>query len=136
MIESDGVQLFEIINFFTTKGTNFPWKCTVKDKGAAKVKALYTQYSEFIKMLKIEGAQLNHIRPEYLLSFSDLNIYLQDVLTADQKKCLSVNLTRVNPTLFNYLSMDSWISLLYQIFRIYFLFRLTPKSYKSHLSSS
>lgn len=27
-------------------------------------------------MLKIEGAHLNHIRPEYLLSFNDLNTYL------------------------------------------------------------
>lgn len=57
-------------------------------------------------------------------------------MTLEQKKCYGINLTRVNPTLFNYLSMDSWISLLYQIFRIYFLFRLTPKSYKSHLAGS
>lgn len=27
-------------------------------------------------MLKIEGAHLNHIRPEYLLAFGDLNLYL------------------------------------------------------------
>ena len=63
-------------------------------------------------------------------------MYLQEVLTAEQKKCFAPNLTKVNPTLFNYLSMDSWITLLYQIFRIYFLYRLTPKSYKVHLGGS
>lgn len=97
---------------------------------------MYNQYSELIKMLKMEGAQLNHIRPEYLLSISELNLYLQEALTPEQKKCFGSNLTRVNSTLFDYLSMDSWISLLYQVFRIYFLFRLTPKSYKSHLAHS
>lgn len=79
---------------------------------------------------------MNHIRPEYLLSIFDLNLYLQDVLTSEQKKCFGSNLTRVNSALFSYLSMDSWISLLYQIFRIYFLFRLNPKSYKSHLGNT
>lgn len=52
----------------------------MKEKGPKKVEALYNQYCELIKMLKIEGAHLNHIRPEYLLSFSDLNVYLQSVL--------------------------------------------------------
>ena len=31
-------------------------------------------------MLKMEGAQLNHIRPEYLLSFTDLNLYLANLM--------------------------------------------------------
>jgi hypothetical protein len=44
-IDSDGSQLFEIIAFFTPKGNNFPWRCTIKDKGIKKVEALYNQYS-------------------------------------------------------------------------------------------
>lgn len=30
-------------------------------------------------MLKVEGAQLNHIRPEYLMSYSDLNQHLANL---------------------------------------------------------
>lgn len=56
---------------------NFGWKCTIKERGVPKVKAMYNQYCELIKILKMEGAQLNHIRPEYLLSLNDLNLYLQ-----------------------------------------------------------
>ena len=40
------------------------------------MKKLFEQYNELVKMLKVEGAHLNHIRPEYLLSFADLNTYL------------------------------------------------------------
>jgi hypothetical protein len=29
--------------------------------------------------------------------------------------------------------MDSWITLLYQMFRIYLLFRINMKTYKSHI---
>jgi hypothetical protein len=43
------------------------------------VTKLFEQYNELIKMLKIEGAHLNHIRPEYLLSFTDLNTYLSNL---------------------------------------------------------
>mgnify|MGYP000857372246 FL=1 len=85
-------------------------------------------------MLKIEGAQLNHIRPEYLLSFSDLNIYLSN-LPAEKSKFFMPSLLKINNSLFNYLSLESWITLLYQIFKIYILARVTVKNFKSHLPS-
>lgn len=83
-------------------------------------------------MLKIEGAQLNHIRPEYLLSFSDLNVYLQN-LPAEKSKFYMPSLLKINTGLFNYLSLESWITLLYQIFKIYILARVTVKNFKTHL---
>lgn len=43
-IDSDGAQLFEIIAFFTPKGSSFPWRCNVKEKSVKKVEALYSQY--------------------------------------------------------------------------------------------
>lgn len=46
------------------------------------------------------------------------------------------SLLKINSGLFNYLSMESWITLLYQIFKIYVLARVTPKNYKQHLPSS
>ena len=87
-------------------------------------------------MLKTEGAHLNHIRPEYLLSLSDLNTYLQHVLPKEQSKFYSGSLLKVNNSLYNYLSMDSWISLLYQMFRIYLLSRISLKTYRSHIGDT
>ena len=55
-------------------------------------------------MLKIEGAHLNHIRPEYLLSFTDLNLYLGN-LPAEKSKFYMPSLLKINSGLFNYLSM-------------------------------
>ena len=40
---------------------------------------------------------------------------------------------KINSGLFNYLSLESWISLLYQIFKIYVLARVSPKNFKQHL---
>lgn len=87
-------------------------------------------------MLKTEGALLNHIRPEYLLSNADLNTYLQNILPPEQSKNYSSSLMRVSGSLYSYLSMDSWISLLYQMFRIYLLSRVNLKTYKQHIGET
>jgi hypothetical protein len=102
------------------------------EKGLQKVQKIFEQYYELIKMLKIEGAHLNHIRPEYLLSFSDLNMYLGN-LPPEKSKFYMPSLLKINSGLYNYLSMESWITLLYQIFKIYVLARVTPKNFKQHL---
>jgi len=131
-IENDGGPLFEILSFVSNKGSNFSWKFTGNEKGLPKVKKLYEQYNELIKMLKIEGAHLNHIRPEYLLSFTDLNLYLGN-LPPEKAKFYMPSLLKINSGLYNYLSMESWITLLYQIFKIYVLARVSPKNFKQHL---
>lgn len=43
------------------------------------------------------------------------------------------SLLKINSGLYNYLSMDSWICLLYEILKLYVLGRVTLKNYKSHL---
>lgn len=43
------------------------------------------------------------------------------------------SLLKINSGLFNYLSMESWITLLYQIFKIYVLARVIVKNFKQHL---
>lgn len=118
----------------SNKSSNFPWKYTPSpnDKPINKVTKLFNQYNELVKMLKIEGAQLNHIRPEYLLSFSDLNLYLAN-LPAEKSKFYMPSLLKINTGLYNYLSLESWITLLYQIFKIYILARVTVKNFKTHL---
>jgi hypothetical protein len=43
------------------------------------------------------------------------------------------SLLKINNSLYNYLSLESWITLLYQIFKIYILARVTMKNLKTHL---
>jgi hypothetical protein len=44
-----------------------------------RLRALWKAYSEVIRLLKLEGALLNHIRPEYLLSHSDYVLFYQEM---------------------------------------------------------
>lgn len=44
------------------------------------------------------------------------------------------SLLKINSGLFNYLSLESWITLLYQMFKIYLLTRITVKNHKNHLN--
>jgi phosphatidylserine synthase len=67
------------------------------------------------------------------MSFTDLNLYLGN-LPPEKSKFYMPSLLKINSGLFNYLSMDSWITLLYQIFKIYVLARVSPKNVKQHLS--
>lgn len=122
------------MTFVSNKSANFPWKYNpvANEKPLARVQRIFNQYNELIRMLKMEGAHLNHIRPEYLLSFSDLNLYLGN-LPEEKSKFYMPSLLKINTGLFNYLSMESWITLLYQIFKIYILARVTPKNFKTHL---
>lgn len=46
------------------------------------------------------------------------------------------SLMKINHSLYNYLSMESWITLLYQIFKIYILSRVNAKNFKSHIGST
>lgn len=69
------------------------------------------------------------------MSFNDLNMYLGN-LPPEKSKFYMPSLLKINSGLFNYLSMESWISLLYQIFKIYVLARVTPKNYKQHLPNT
>lgn len=54
-------------------------------------------------------------------------------LPEDRAKFYIPSLLKINRSLYNYLSIESWVSLLYQIFKIYVLTRVNPKNYKSHI---
>lgn len=82
-----------------------------------------TQYEELINFLKVNGAHLNTVRPDYLLSFSDYNKYNQFTPGNIKPKTLE--------RIFPYLSTESWITLIYQVLKIYYLNRVTPKSFKN-----
>ena len=68
---------------------------------------------------------MNTVRPEYLLSFSDYNKFLKQ--QASQSDLKQKTLERMFP----YISAESWITLFYQVLKIYYLNRVTPKSFKN-----
>jgi hypothetical protein len=80
-----------------------------------------------IKILKTEGAHLNHIRPEYLLSHRDLAQFLSDA-PAESSQCWHSSLKKITPGTFTYISVECWITLVYQVFRIYLLSRVNLKT--------
>jgi len=90
IVEHNGHEIFELITFLTGRGS-FNFRCSIESnmKRLDRVQKLHTQYSELIKMLKTEGALLNHIRPEFLLSYMDFMAYL---------KTLPANITSICTT--------------------------------------
>lgn len=130
VIEHNGQQIFELITFLTGK-TSFPFKANLEGvtKRQDKVERLYKQYDDLIRMLKQEGALLNHIRPEYLLGYNDYLQYMKS-LPAATKQYISQNFLKINSVRHNYISIDAWTSLFYQILKIYYLSRITLKYLK------
>jgi len=67
---------------------------------------------------------LNTVRPEYLLSIGDYSKYLK--LNPREENMKSKTIDRIFP----YVSMDAWMTVFYQVLRIYYLNRVTAKSFK------
>ena len=126
-IQYNGMHVFELINFLTGKTLSFKEKIDSKWKRSEKVNALMRQYAQLIVYLKEEGAMLNTIRPQYLLSFLDYNAFLK---TQPHENLTSFAI-KVTENRFNYVSQDAWITLIYQILKIYYLSRISMKSFKA-----
>ncbi|CAD8106047.1 unnamed protein product [Paramecium primaurelia] len=131
VINSNGQQIFELITFLTGK-TTFSYKQNIDPnwKKSQRADVLYKQYDELIRQLKIEGALLNHIRSEYLLGYPDYLAWLKNQPPSKYEN-VPENLLRLNLTKYTYIQYDSWISLFYQILKIYYLNRITAKSFKT-----
>lgn len=71
-----------------------------------------SQYDELIRSLKIEGAMLNHIRPEYLLSYADYISFVKS-LPESVLSTMSPSVVRLPANRFMYLSIDAWVALFY-----------------------
>ena len=128
LINENGAQVYELISYLS--GKKAPGQ--IKGGGGANaankkdnLKALLQQYEELINYLKVNGAHLNTVRPEYLLSFSDYNKFLKMNPSPENMK------TKTLERVFPYISMESWVTLFYQVARIYYLNRVTPRSFKN-----
>lgn len=89
------------------------------------LKVLLTQYEELINYLKVNGAHLNTVRPEYLLHTTDYTKFLKMFPKEENMKPKVVE--RVYP----FIAMESWLTVFYQVLRIYYLNRITPKNFKA-----
>jgi len=127
IIENNGAQLFELMAYLTGKAPQGKAVLTNITKKLEKVQILFKQYDDFLRMLKENGALLNTIRPEYLLQSYDYNLYSK----TNAGKSIVPNMIKLSEGKFAYLSTDSWITLFYQILKIYYLSRLSPKVFRN-----
>jgi hypothetical protein len=74
--------------------------------------------------LKIEGAFLNQIRPEFLLSYKNYKAYLY-----------SKNLVVECEQGFELLSVSSWVALFYQLVKLYLEPQISEKMISKFLNS-
>ena len=67
IIDKNGDQIFEFLQFLTGTKSDVKENMDGMFKKGDRIKKLYKQYSGFITKLKVQGALLNTIRPEFLL---------------------------------------------------------------------
>jgi hypothetical protein len=131
IIEHNGQEIFDLLAFLTGKSA-FPYKANVDAnmKRLERAEHLFKQYDELIRVLKVEGALLNHIRPEYLLSYPDYLAWLK-LQPREKYEYVPENLLRLTLQRFTYISTDAWIVIFYQILKVYYLGRISSKAFKS-----
>jgi hypothetical protein len=124
-ITAHGAQLYELIIFLGGKSPPGQLKNPNSIPPKEQVKMLLKQYEALLHFLKQHGALLNTIRPEYLLSKADYIKYLKSTPLQLQLRPQQIDRR------WSYMSKDAWTVLIYQVFKIYGLSRINPKSFKS-----
>ena len=127
IIAKNGDTLIKVVEYYSQVSLGIKGKFSSDLKKADKVSMTLDHYNSILNFLRREGAYLNNIRPEYLLSWNDLLLFYKkkqsmQVITAASK---------LGETAHRYLSWDSWIFLLNQILKLYFVNRITLAKFKS-----
>lgn len=130
LITQNGTQMYDLITYLS--GKRPPGQASSKALAQANqtnakdmLKVILSQYEELINYLKVNGAHLNTVRPEYLLNTSDYTKFLKLYPKEENMKPKVVE--RVYP----YIAMESWLTVFYQVLRIYYLNRITQKNFKA-----
>ena len=126
VISANGQPIYELIAFLTKRTPPQMSKIDPTSKKLARIEVLHKQYESLITFLKENGAMLNTIRPEYLLSHQDLLAYFK----RNYNQYASPNANKISEKHHRYLSMDAWSTLFYQILKIYYLCRVSLKTFK------
>lgn len=127
VIESNGKEIYELIAFLTKRNPPQMLKIDPTLKKHLRVEQIHKQYSDLIRHLKEAGAMLNTIRPEFLLSQSELTTYYKK----NYNNLALPHANRVSSNHFKYLSLDAWSTLFYQILKVYYECRVTPRVFKA-----
>lgn len=127
VIQNHGSQIFELMTYLTNRQVNFKVKVDNNMKRGEKVITIVKQYEEFIKLLMLNGAFLNTIRPWYLLSYTEYLIYVKQ----NKNEYVHMSGQRLSENKYHYLSLDSWVTLFYQMIKIYALSKINSKSIKN-----
>ena len=127
VVSSNGQQVFEMIAFLTKKTPLQMSKIDASAKKMAKIEFMHTQYKNLLHFLKENGAMLNTIRPEYLLSHHDLLAFYK----RNPNPCATYAANKISERHHKYLSMDAWVTLFFQILKVYYLCRINLKAFKS-----
>ena len=114
VINNNGAQIFELLTFLVGKFPNFKEKIELNMKRGEKVQKLMKQYQDLLLYLKQNGALLNTIRPQYLMTYQDYNFFIK----TQPIEFVNPSSLKLSENKFNYLSMDSWITLFYQILKV------------------
>lgn len=121
VINNNGSQLFELMTFLIGKSLNFKAKIEDNMKRGEKIQLLLKQYDDLIKYLKENGGLLNTIRPYYLLSYTDFIFFLK-IQPCDY---INPNSSKISENRFSYVSHDAWITLFYQIMKVFIICKKT-----------
>ena len=87
------------------------------------------QYCQLLRFLQECGACLNTVFPEYLLDF---NLYKRYIASdVNRQKVLAPNWEKSSAlsNQWRYYHKESWVLLVYQILKIFYLARVNPRSY-------
>lgn len=115
--------MYEVIEFLTKRTPPSRPKIDNNMQKTERVDKLYDQYKTLLHFLKENGAMLNTIRPEYLLSHADINLWYRN-----NWNDYAVNYAnKISESKHKYVSMDAWTVLFYQILKIYYLCRVNTK---------
>jgi hypothetical protein len=133
IITRNGEPLTKVVEYFAKSSLGVKTKFHPDMKKADKLAQTIENYKAIINFLKKEGAYLNNIRPEYLLGWHDLLLYYKKLMSganASQQLCTS-GAMKLGETAHKYLSYDSWLILMNQILKVYFVNKINLQRFKA-----
>ena len=79
VVENNGAQIFELLAFIAGSKNTTQFKAQIEKsmKRSERAMVLFKQYDDLLRFLKMEGAFLNHTRPQYLLSYGEYVSYIK-----------------------------------------------------------
>jgi hypothetical protein len=130
LIAENGMQITEFLELANQKQLFIKSDIISQAKGIDRIKAVVQQYSEFLIELSNKGAFVSNLRPQFLLSLKDYQIFVKnrhfDYVSPDYYNCSQEE--------FNLLSLSQWTSLFSQMIGLFHLSSVTSQQVKANLT--